>query len=189
MDTIAISREQMQERISRFTELKPLRAAASLQMPQPARDLIYSRELLSVIGLDDDADTPINQSAPIRGAAGITMTLAVCPPGTGPSLHAHRQTYETFTVLEGRFELTWNDNGNERVELERFDTISVPPGVCRAFRNIADTQGILQVIISGGIHDMQDIDFTPEVAAQLALYGDDVVEQFEQRGLTFTAGA
>ncbi|MGZ0246923.1 MAG: cupin domain-containing protein, partial [Alphaproteobacteria bacterium] len=146
------------------------------------------RELLSVIGLEGDADTPVNQGAPILGAGGITMTHAKCPAGTGPSLHTHQQTFETFTVLRGRFEVTWNDDGAQRIELEEFDTISVPPGVCRAFRNIGDEEGLMQVVISGGVHDMKDIDFTKEIADQLASYGDDVVAQFEARGMTFTAG-
>ena len=188
MRTIDISPEDMAKRVSRFNELNPLRAAESLDMPQEARDIIYSRVLLSVIGLEGDADTPVNQGAPILGAGGITMTHAKCPAGTGPSLHTHQQTFETFTVLRGRFEVTWNDDGAQRIELEEFDTISVPPGVCRAFRNIGDEEGLMQVVISGGVHDMKDIDFTKEIADQLASYGDDVVAQFEARGMTFTAG-
>lgn len=188
MQTIDISPEEMEQRVSRFRDLKPLRAAESLNIPQEAKDVIYSRELLSVIGLEGDAATPVNQGAPIQGAGGITMTHAKCPPGTGPSLHAHQQTYETFTVLRGKFEVTWNDDGAHRAELDEFDTISVPPGVCRAFRNIGDEDGILQVIISGGVHDMSDIDFPKGTAEQLAAFGDDVVAQFEERGMTFTAG-
>ena len=188
MRTIDISPEDMEKRVSRFRDLKPLRAAESLDIPQEAKDVIYSRELLSVIGLDDAADTPVNQGAPIQGAGGITMTHAKCPPGTGPFLHAHQQTYETFTVLRGRFEVTWNDDGAHRVELDEFDTISVPPGVCRAFRNIGEDDGLLQVIISGGVHDMSDIDFPEGTATQLAAFGEDVVRQFEERGMTFTAG-
>jgi quercetin dioxygenase-like cupin family protein len=188
MKTIDISPQQMATRVSRFRELKPLKAAESLDIPLAAKDVIYSRRLLSVIGLGGDADTPVNQGAPIQGAGGMTMTMAVCPPGTGPSLHAHQQTYETFTVLQGRFEIRWNDDGEHRVELDRFDTISVPPGVCRAFRNISDEEGILQVLITGGVHDMADIDFPPATARELAAFGPGVVEAFEQRGLTFTAG-
>lgn len=188
MKTITISQDEMKDRVSRFTELKPLHAAESLDIPQEAKDVIYARELLSVIGLADIADTPVNQGAPIQGAGGITMTHAVCPPGTGPELHNHQQTYETFTVLRGRFEVTWNDDGGERIELEEFDTISVPPGVCRAFRNIGDDEGILQVVISGGVHDMQDIAFTPAIAEKLSGYGDEVVSLFEERGMRFTAG-
>ncbi len=189
MKTIRISKDEMGTRLSQFRDLTPLRAAESLDIPQAAKDVIYSRELLSVIGLGGDSDTPVNQGAPIQGAGGITMTHAVCPPGTGPSLHAHQKTYETLTVLRGRFEVRWNDDGAERVELDQFDTISVPPGVCRAFRNIGDEDGILQVVISGGVHDMTDIDFPPAIADELASYGDDVVDLFRARGMTFTAGA
>lgn len=188
MKTIEISPEEMAPRLSRFRELQPLRAAESLDIPVEAKDVIYSRQLLSVIGLGGGGDTPVNQGAPIQGAGGMTMTMAVCPPGTGPSLHAHQQTYETFTVLQGCFEIRWNDEGEQRVELERFDTISVPPGVCRAFRNISDEEGILQVLISGGVHDMTDIDFPAATARELASYGAGVVEAFQERGLTFTAG-
>jgi quercetin dioxygenase-like cupin family protein len=188
MKTIDIAPEKMTKRVSRFTALKPLKAAESLDIPLAAKDVIYSRKLLSVIGLGGDATTPVNQGAPIQGAGGMTMTLAVCPPGTGPSLHAHQQTWETFTVLEGRFEIRWNDEGDQRVELDRFDTISVPPGVCRAFRNIGESEGILQVLITGGVHDMADIDFPAATALELAGFGPGVLEAFEERGLTFTAG-
>jgi quercetin dioxygenase-like cupin family protein len=188
MKTIDIPAADMAARVSRFAALKPLKAAESLDIPLAAKDVIYSRSLFSVIGLGGGDDTPVNQGAPIQGAGGMTMTLAVCPPGTGPSLHAHQQTFETFTVLQGRFEIRWNDDGGESVELDRFDTVSVPPGVCRAFRNISDEEGILQVIITGGVHDMSDIDFPRATARELAAFGPDVVAAFEARGMTFTAG-
>ena len=188
MKTIRISNAEMQGRVARFDQLEALEAQKSARIPVEAADIVWSRKLLSVIGLEEGLDTPINSAAPIRGAGGITVTLAVCPPGTGPSLHAHRATYETFTVLQGRFELYWNDDGGERVELSRFDTISVPPGVCRGFTNVSGEEGILQVIISGGIHDLNDIDFSPKAAVRIEALGPGLVEEFEKTGLTFTAG-
>ena len=186
MKTIAISGPEMRQRIARFSELQPLPIQQS-DIPLAARDVVYSRKLLSVIGLDG-AQTPINAGAPIRGAAGMTMTLAVCPPGQGPGLHAHRQTYETFTVLQGRFEVTWNDDGGERAELGLFDTVSFPPGVCRAFRNIGEDEGILQVIITGGVHDMNDIDFAEDAKRRIEAVGKGLARAFERVGFTFTAG-
>lgn len=186
MKTITVSTDAMRKRIARFGELKPLPIQKS-DIPLAARDVVYSRKLLSVIGLEDAA-TPINVGAPIVGAAGMTMTLAVCPPGQGPGLHAHRQTYETFTVLKGRFEVTWNDDGSGRAELGLFDTVSFPPGVCRAFRNIGDGEGILQVIITGGVHDMNDIDFAADAKARIEAVGKGLAREFEKAGFTFTAG-
>jgi len=57
----------MKDRISRFTELKPL-PIQNPSIPEKARDVVYARKLLSVIGLDGDA-SPINAGAPIVGDA------------------------------------------------------------------------------------------------------------------------
>ena len=187
MKTIEITSGDMEKRISRFRALKPLPIQQDPEIPQEAKDVVYARKLLSVIGLEGDANTPINNSSPITGAAGMTMTLAVCPPGQGPSLHAHQQTYETFTVLRGRFEVTWNDDGGGSVELNEFDTISVPPKVNRAFRNIGDDEGVLQVLITGGVHDMADIDMSPDVAVKLDRIKTGVKQKFAAMGLTFNA--
>ena len=129
MRTIEISDAEMATRVARFDALEPLEAQKNTGIPVQAADIVWARKLLSVIGLDQDVDTPINASAPITGAGGITITYASCPPGTGPSLHSHRETFETFTVMQGRFEVFWNDDGGNRAELGLFDTISVPPGL------------------------------------------------------------
>ena len=186
MKTIRMSDEQMQKRIARYGRLKPL-PIQNPSIPEKARDVVYSRKLLSVIGLEG-AQTPINVGAPIIGAAGMTMTLAVCPPGQGPGLHSHRQTYETFTVMKGRFEVSWNDDGSGRAILELYDTVSFPPGVCRSFRNVGDEEGILQVIISGGVHDMTDIDFAPAAKEDIERVRGGLSAEFEKVGFTFTAG-
>jgi quercetin dioxygenase-like cupin family protein len=186
MKTIRISKEQMAKRISRFAALKPL-PIQNESIPEQARDVVYARKLLSVIGLESTARTPINSGAPIVGAGGMTMTLAVCPPGQGPGLHSHRETYETFTVLQGEFEVRWNDDGGEREVLRQFDTISFPPGVCRAFRNIGAQEGILQVIITGGVHDMNDIAFTQGARREIEAVGAGLAAEFEKAGFTFDA--
>src|SRR6056300_784336 len=150
MKTLRLSKSTMEKRVSKFLELEPLPIQIDKTVPQAGKDIVYARELLSVIGLDpSEGSTPINSGAPIVGAGGITMTLAKCPPGQGPGLHNHVNTVETFTVLEGRFDVCWNDDGSGIVTLEKFDTISVPPGVCRSFKNSGKTDGLLQVIISG----------------------------------------
>jgi quercetin dioxygenase-like cupin family protein len=185
MKTIQISQQEMEQRIARFASLKPL-PIQNASIPEKARDVIYSRKLLSVISLE--TKTPINEGAPIVGAAGMTMTLAVCPPGQGPGLHSHRQTYETFTVLKGRFEVRWNDDGSGSATLGLYDTVSFPPGVCRSFRNVGDAEGILQVIITGGVHDMSDIDFSAKAREEIEAVRAGLAAEFEKTGFTFTAG-
>ena len=71
---------------------KPLPIQDDPNVPLEANDIVYARKLLSVISLESATDTPINSAAPIVGAGAMTMTMAVCPPGQGPSLHAHHKT-------------------------------------------------------------------------------------------------
>ncbi|MFJ4347626.1 cupin domain-containing protein [Pseudomonas sp. NPDC089401] len=187
MKTIELERTALNSRIARFNELSPLDIQKDSSIPLPAKDLIYSRKLMSVIGLDQESKTPINANAPVVGAGGITITYAACPPGTGPSLHAHHKTFETFTVLKGRFEFSLNDDGAEKFILEPFDVISVPPRINRCFRCIDDEEGILQVVISGGVHDLNDIDMAPSVGEKLREYGPEVHKRFADVGFTFNA--
>ena len=120
----------MEKRVSRFAELKPLPIQIDENIPQEGKDIVYARELLSVIGLDpSEGETPINSDAPIVRAGGITMTLAKCSVGQGQSLYNHLATFETFTVLEGEFLIKWNDDGSEELILKKHDTISIPSGV------------------------------------------------------------
>ena len=45
----------------------------------------------------------------------------------------------------------------------------------------------MQVIISGGVHDLNDIDFAPECAAEIETIKPGLLKTFEDTGLTFTA--
>ena len=77
----------------------------------------------------------------------------------------------------------------ESVELDEFDTISVPPGVCRSFKNISKEDGLLQVIISGGVHDMNDIAFTASAKNKMEQISKNLSKKFEKVGFKFNAGS
>lgn len=190
MKTKTINKQEMMKRVSFFKKLKPLPIQLDKNIPQEGMDIVYARELLSIIGLDGDINkTPINKNAPITGASGITMTIAKCPPGQGPGLHNHQATFETFTVLKGEFLISWNDDGSEELIIKKFDTISIPPGVCRSFKNISTQDGLLQVIISGGIHDMSDIAFTRDAKNKMEKIKPNLSKHFESIGFKFNAGS
>ncbi|HLF32178.1 MAG TPA: cupin domain-containing protein [Xanthomonadales bacterium] len=185
MKTRQFSNEEMSQYVARFNALEPLEAMKVNDIPLSARDLIWSRKLLPVVS-PRNGNTPFG-TAPIRDQD-FSITYAVCPPGTGPSLHAHHKTTETFTCLQGRFEFRWGDKGEDSLVLDRLDTFAVPPGVCRAFRNIGQEEGILQVLITGGVHDMQDIAFPPQTADELNAVQPGLSEFFGEIGLKFDAG-
>jgi quercetin dioxygenase-like cupin family protein len=186
MKTRKTSRAEMDERIARFDELTSWAVQRNDRVPQAARDLIYARRLVTV-AVPQGLEGPFNNPAAISGTD-FSLTLAICPPGQGPGLHTHAKTTETFTCLEGRFRVYWGDEGEDEAILERLDTISIPPGVVRGFQNVGSEDGVLQVLITGGVHDMNDIALVPALARQLEEFGPDVLTEIEKTGLRFDAG-
>ena len=185
MKTVQMNAEEMETRIGRFSDLEPLAVLQDESIPLGAKDLVYARKVMPVV-------SPKGMVGPLVGGAPIkdgdfTLICTVCPPGQGPGLHAHHRTTETFTCLDGRFKVYWGDAGEHETVLERFDTVSVPPSVCRGFTNVGDSEGVLQVLITGGIHNMDDIAFTPAMADALDEYGTEVLEAFERVGFKFDA--
>jgi hypothetical protein len=187
MKTPELSQEQVEARISRFARLTPLAVQDDPEMPLAAKGIIHCRELLSVIGLKSATPTPINPNAPIRDAAGMAMTIGVRPPDTRPSLHARHETYGAFTMPRGRFEIRWNDDGEQSATLDRLDAISFPPRIDRCFKNVSDEDGIIQIVIAGGVHDITGIDVAPSVGERPRGYGGVVFKKSEDIGSTFTA--
>ncbi len=95
------------------------------------------------------------------------MTLARCPIVQGPGVHNHLTTFETYTILESKFLIKQNDDGSKELVLKKYDTISIFLGICRSFKNVGNEEGLLQVIISGVAHDMNDISVTPLVTNEM----------------------
>ncbi|MEE9276781.1 MAG: cupin, partial [Dehalococcoidia bacterium] len=60
-------------------------------------------------------------------------------------------TIEVFMALIGQWEIFWkNLEGDEhKIVLDPYDTISVPVGVSRGFRNLGDESGLMLAILGG----------------------------------------
>ena len=187
MKTVNLTRQELQERIARFDKLQPMSTTKDLTAaPQEAYDIVFARKLMPVVL--EKTDSPFGNVAPIYGAAGLSMWVSICPPGQGPCLHAHQRTYETFIVLEGSFEFRLNDTGELKTVLNKWDTLSCPPGLCRGFRNISDKDSVILTVITGEVHARNDVSLPPSVAKELDKIGPGVLAAFEKIGLTFDAG-
>jgi uncharacterized RmlC-like cupin family protein len=130
--------------------------------------------------------------APIKGAPGVVLSIAECPPGDGPAMHIHEQTIENFFCLSGRFEIAWGDPGGEQaVVLDPLDFISVPPGVPRRFTNVHATEtGRLLVIIQVQTTEQSDrVSYQPELREEIERnHGRKTVEALDGIGIRFDAG-
>jgi uncharacterized RmlC-like cupin family protein len=188
MKTIEIAPAAMAEHIVRFRDLKPKQGLyAKFGIPSAAYEMLTAKTLYTLLAPGDAAGS--HQYAAARGPAGLSISIAECPPGDGPMLHAHMKTHEIFFCLKGRFEVSWGDAGEHAIVLEPFDMIDVPLGVTRAFRNVSDETGLLHVTILGG--DQNDVGYTRAVGEQVAeRFGADVRDAIEANtSMKFTVGA
>jgi mannose-6-phosphate isomerase-like protein (cupin superfamily) len=69
-----------------------------------------------------------------RAGMDVSIFVARTPPGRAVELHVHPYS-ETFLLLEGRGRWT---RGDEVVELEREQFLTVPPDTPHGFRNTGD---------------------------------------------------
>ena len=187
MKTVQMTKEEVAQRTARFDKLQAMSTLKdNPAVPLAARDIFLARKIMPIVL--EQTQNAFGSVAAIYGAAGLTMNISVCPPGQGPGLHAHHRTFETFFVLEGSFEFSVNDDGGQKVVLNKWDTLSVPPGVCRGFRNIADTDSTLMTVITGGVHDRNDISLPPSMGKAIDAHGPGVLDEVKKIGITFDAG-
>ena len=76
------------------------------------------------------------------------MSFVRCEPGKSAPLHNHL-TQEVFVALTGTWEIFWGPQGERRLLLGPWDTITIPPGVSRGFRNVSDEAAYLLGMASG----------------------------------------
>lgn len=138
---------EMEARVARFDRLTPTDDYADALIPG------CERTTYRVLGNRPDA--------PLQ-AEHFHMNIVRCDPGKAAPLHNHL-TQEVFVAVTGRWEVFWGPEGTRALVLEAMDTISIPPGVSRGFRNVSAAPGLL-IGIAGG-RDPGHIDWPPPVRA------------------------
>jgi quercetin dioxygenase-like cupin family protein len=148
-----ISRQEMLKRVARFKDLEPSEYAF-LDSKIPG----HERLIYNVIGSGVTEDASLKPA--IAEASDFNVTYVKAEPGKGAALHSH-PTVEVFTPLSGKWAIFWGDNGENEVILDAWDTISVPPGVLRGFRNAGHEDAHLMAILGGT--DAGRVTWQPEV--------------------------
>jgi uncharacterized RmlC-like cupin family protein len=187
MKTIQVTPAEMERRIARFGETKPQSGYyADSGIPKEAYELMTAKTLYLMMAPPTQGG-PMAAKPAIAGPTGMSLIIAECPPGDRPLLHAHFHTNETFMVLKGKFRIRWGDHGEHEVFLNPFDTIAVPPGVCRDFTNVTDETAYLLAIITGqSDKDFNDIAIAPGDAQMMReRFGEAVIKKIEATGVAF----
>lgn len=138
---------EMESRVARFRDLKPTDDYVDSAIPG------CERLTWRVLG---------QQPAAPLAAEGFHMSIVCCEPGKAAPLHNHL-TQEVFLVLTGRWEVFWGPDGGRSLVLDPWDTVSVPPGVSRGFRNVSNERAYLVGMASG--HDPGMINWPTQVRA------------------------
>src|SRR5215475_8248982 len=141
MASLQVSKDEMMKRVARFKDLRSSRIAfVDSLIPG------HEREIYNVIGRGVTEDASLNPA--ITDARDFNLTYVQAEPGKGAALHAHT-TVEVFVALSGEWGIYWGDNGENEIVLKQWDTISVPPGVMRGFRNTGTKGAYLMAILGG----------------------------------------
>jgi mannose-6-phosphate isomerase-like protein (cupin superfamily) len=143
MDNMQITKEAMLRRVARFKDL-----AASEHAFVDSKIPGHERLIYNVIGGGVTEDPSLAPA--VADARDFNVTYVKAEPGKGAALHSHT-TVEVFTPLSGRWAIVWGDRGENELILETWDTISVPPGVMRGFRNVGSEDALLMAILGGTV--------------------------------------
>jgi len=191
MKTITVTREEMESRVARFSQITPQSNSYSEEdgIPKEAYEMLTAKTLYLLMSPECQGGPMAHQPAVVTKDK-MSVIIAECPPGDRPLLHAHHRTNETFFCLDGRFRIRWGDEGENQTYLEQYDMIAVPPGVVRDFTNVSDKTARLLVWITGETEDdFNDIEMPPIEAQRLEKkFGNEVLKKFKKIGVSFNAG-
>ena len=169
--------EELDKRIGRFKDLKPMSTTDDLSwVPQKAWEVFFAQTISAVIL--EDTKSPFGNEAPIKGANGCTMFISEMPPGQGPCLHDHNNTFETFMVLQGTIEYRVGDPIAHKRTLNKWDVFSCPPGVYREFNNVGEDTALQLTVITGPI-ERDDVTMPHSVWERVSKeFGNEVADAF-----------
>jgi quercetin dioxygenase-like cupin family protein len=187
MSELDLTPEQMAKRVARFRDLRPYKDTMNDAhgIPPEAMRMMSPDKVYPI--MSPEGWTGRNKIAPVKGAPGLTVSLAECPPGDLAGLHKHTDSVENFFCVEGHFEIFWGTNGEHRIELHPLDFVSIPAGVYRGFRNIGEVTGRLFVSIQTPAGDTKDtVVHAREVGDELARrFGQETRDAMDSIGVRF----
>lgn len=188
MKTVDLGPVDMSNRVARFDKLKAYKNLImdDIGVPAEAIEALSAKNVYPV--MSPEGFKGRNAIAPVKGKAGLTLSLVECPPGNMPGLHIHSEAVENFFCMAGRFRISWGPDGEESVEIGKYDFISIPAGVFRNFENLSDEMGYMLAIIQTPVEGGDQVVYHPHVREDLeSRFGGEVIEKLASVGFAFQA--
>lgn len=189
MKSLNLSVEEMEAKhVVRYKKLQFMGVGKQSQGGPVPRE-VYRRLAAPAYAINAPIDDNGPWSEAQVHAPGYVSIIAEVPPYEGVPLHMHYKTHEAFMPLNGQMKVNWGDEGQYEVILDQYDTIAVPPMTNRRFENPTGETVTMMVLISGGVHDLNDLVYSPDVGEKIAAdFGGEVAEKLQSIGFRFTAG-
>lgn len=147
MEPLTFTKEQMERRVARFADLKPVGDIAGMtgSLPPDLKAVVTSQTVYGLTSPTGAGERNFWDAGAVpAGTPNFGAVYVQCAPGTGASWHVHRYSYENFIAMRGTWRIFWNGPGEEEhVDLGPADMASVPPGAIRRFENVGDEDGLL----------------------------------------------
>ncbi len=144
---------EMEARVARFRTLKATDDYADAAIPG------CERTTFRVLGA---------QPAAPLAAEDFHLNIVRCDAGKSAPLHNHL-TQEVFVALTGTWQVFWGPLGERSLVIEPWDTVSIPPGLSRGFRNVGNGPAYLLGLAGG--RDPGNINWPAQVRAAARAVG------------------
>lgn len=170
--TNKITAEEMQSRVVQFSDYTADKAVPLMFIDS----LLPGHHRLNYAVIGDTASENPDYEVIMKHPHGFQIGMfKAMPNGNGPAWHKH-DYIELFLPLEGKWRFMWSndpENGPEgEFILEKWDLISLPAGVWRAFENISDQPAwCFAVLEQHDVFTSKDPDWAPSVIQKAKEFG------------------
>ena len=164
MSSDDLSLEEMEKYVIRYKDLpnriSPVRLLA-MALPE------FERKRYPVTGRSTEQSWSDKRVGEVEA---FNINFVSCDAKCGIGAHAH-DSDEAFIVLTGRWAVSFGEAGDQEIELEPFDMISVPPNIMHGVTNLADSESFMLAV--QGAHRGATIQWSSKVVEQVRALGQE----------------
>ena len=193
MKSIKVTPEdEMRRRMARFKELESYQYQneAASGIPAEVMEKIAAHRVYPL--MVPESYKGRSAQAPIKGAPGLVLSIAECPPGDGPAMHIHEQTIENFFCPPAASRSPGAIRGKSRASCWSRSISSPCRRACRASSPTCTRPrpvGCSSLIHVQTAEQSDRISYQPELREEIERkHGKQTVEALDRIGIRFDAG-